>query len=137
MGRGGCHCRAFRGRQGPRRPIYRQASLESTFGAAASLVVLLIWIYYSSQTVLLGAEFTRVYARRRGSHAFDARSAAPSESAIETPPQMLVAMARCSPLVLILLSAAAGWALSRPGVRRLIGIDNDRTGDEFRAADRI
>jgi membrane protein len=33
--------------------------LESTFGAAASLVVLLIWVYYSSQIVLMGAESTR------------------------------------------------------------------------------
>jgi hypothetical protein len=36
--------------------IGKQA-LESTHGAAASLVVLLIWIYYSSQIVLMGAEF--------------------------------------------------------------------------------
>jgi membrane protein len=41
--------------------------LESTFGAAASLVILLIWVYYSSQIVLMGAEFTHVYARRHGS----------------------------------------------------------------------
>jgi membrane protein len=41
--------------------------LESTFGAAASIVVVLIWIYYSAQLVLMGAEFTRVYARRYGS----------------------------------------------------------------------
>lgn len=44
--------------------IGKQA-LESTYGAAASLVVLLIWVYYSSQLVLMGAEFTRVYAKRR------------------------------------------------------------------------
>lgn len=37
-------------------------SLDSTYGAAASLVVLLIWIYYSSQIVLFGAEFTHCYA---------------------------------------------------------------------------
>jgi membrane protein len=37
--------------------------LESTFGAAASLVVLLIWIYYSSQIVLMGAELTRVHSQ--------------------------------------------------------------------------
>lgn len=42
--------------------------LESTYGAAASVVALLIWIYYSAQMVFLGAEFTRVYARRFGSH---------------------------------------------------------------------
>jgi membrane protein len=41
--------------------------LESTFGAAASIVVVLIWVYYSAQILLLGAEFTRVYACRYGS----------------------------------------------------------------------
>jgi membrane protein len=46
--------------------IGKQA-LESTYGAAASLVVLLIRIYYSSQIVLVGAEFTHVYTSRRGS----------------------------------------------------------------------
>jgi membrane protein len=45
--------------------IGKQA-FESTYGAAASLVVLLIWIYYSSQIVLMGAEFTHVYTSRRG-----------------------------------------------------------------------
>lgn len=42
--------------------------LESTFGAAASLVVVLIWVYYSAQLLLLGAEFTRVYAQGREGH---------------------------------------------------------------------
>ncbi len=41
--------------------------LDSTYGAAASLVVILIWVYYSSQIVLIGAEFTHVYAERHGS----------------------------------------------------------------------
>ena len=41
--------------------------LESTYGAAASIVVVLIWVYYSAQLVLMGAEFTSVYARRAGS----------------------------------------------------------------------
>jgi membrane protein len=36
--------------------------LESTYGAAASIVVLLIWVYYSSQIVLFGAEITQAYA---------------------------------------------------------------------------
>jgi membrane protein len=43
--------------------------LESTFGAASSIVLILVWIYYSAQIVFLGAEFTQVYARRQGSHA--------------------------------------------------------------------
>lgn len=41
--------------------------LESTYGAAASFVVLLIWVYYSAQIVLFGAELTHVYAKRRNS----------------------------------------------------------------------
>jgi membrane protein len=40
-------------------------ALESTYGAATSLVMLLIWVYYSAQIVLFGAEFTHVYATRR------------------------------------------------------------------------
>jgi membrane protein len=40
--------------------------LESTYGAASSLVVVLIWVYYSAQLVLLGAEFTNVRAKQRG-----------------------------------------------------------------------
>jgi membrane protein len=38
--------------------------LESSFGAAASLVIVLIWVYYSAQLVLFGAEITRAYAAR-------------------------------------------------------------------------
>jgi membrane protein len=43
-----------------------QAALGSAYGAAGSFVVLLVWIYYSSQMLLLGAEFTQVYANTRG-----------------------------------------------------------------------
>src|SRR6185436_17425083 len=39
--------------------------LESTYGAAASLVVLLIWVYYTAQIVLFGAEIGHAYAQRR------------------------------------------------------------------------
>lgn len=41
--------------------------LESTYGAAASVVVLLIWAYYSAQIVLFGAELTHAYASEMGS----------------------------------------------------------------------
>jgi membrane protein len=39
--------------------------LESTYGAAASVVVLLIWVYYSAQIVLFGGEITHVYAQQK------------------------------------------------------------------------
>jgi membrane protein len=42
-----------------------RAGLGSAYGAAGSLVVLVVWIYYSAQIVLLGAEFTQVHAKRR------------------------------------------------------------------------
>ena len=44
-----------------------RSSFASGFGAAGSLVVLLVWMYYSAQIFLLGAEFTWVYAHTHGS----------------------------------------------------------------------
>lgn len=41
--------------------------LESTYGAAASIVVVLIWVYYTSQIILMGAEVTHAYAIHKGS----------------------------------------------------------------------
>jgi membrane protein len=42
-----------------------RASVTSAYGAAGSLVVILLWVYYSAQIMLFGAEFTQVYAKRR------------------------------------------------------------------------
>jgi membrane protein len=44
-----------------------RSGVASVFGAAASLVVLLLWVYYSAQVFLFGAEITWVYALRHGS----------------------------------------------------------------------
>jgi membrane protein len=41
-------------------------SVTSAFGAAGSLVLILLWVYYSSQVLLLGAAFTRAFARKYG-----------------------------------------------------------------------
>jgi len=46
-----------------------KAGIASGFGAAGSIVVLLVWVYYSAQIFLLGAEFTWLYAHSRGSRA--------------------------------------------------------------------
>src|SRR5216110_1491701 len=49
---------------------------SSAYGAASSLITLLLWVYYSSQILLFGAEFTQVYASQAG------RGIAPDEHAI-------------------------------------------------------
>ena len=44
-----------------------KASFASTYGAAASIVLFIIWVYYSGQIFFMGAEFTRAFAHRYGS----------------------------------------------------------------------
>jgi membrane protein len=43
------------------------SAIASSYGAAGSIVLVLVWVYYSAQIFLLGAEFTKVYAYRYGS----------------------------------------------------------------------
>ena len=43
-----------------------QSAPASSYGAAGSLIILLLWVYYSSQLLFFGAEFTQVYANRYG-----------------------------------------------------------------------
>jgi membrane protein len=43
------------------------SSLNTTYGAAGSLVIILVWVYYSTLIVLFGAELTSVYAKEMGS----------------------------------------------------------------------
>lgn len=45
-----------------------KTDLGSAYGAAGSLIVVLLWVYYSAQVFFLGAEFTKVYAETAGSH---------------------------------------------------------------------
>ena len=44
-----------------------KSNIASSYGAAASLITILLWIYYSSLILLFGAEFTKAYAESRGS----------------------------------------------------------------------
>lgn len=48
-----------------------RSAFASMYGAVGSLVILLVWVFYSAQIFFFGAEFTCVFARRNGSHAAD------------------------------------------------------------------
>jgi membrane protein len=56
------------------------SSIASSYGAAGALMVLLLWVYYSAQVFLLGAEFTKVWAGMKGSE--EARRAIEAEPLI-------------------------------------------------------
>jgi membrane protein len=53
------------------------SDIGNTFGAAGSLALIMIWVYYSSQILFLGAEFTQVFAKRYG------KQPRPDEHAVE------------------------------------------------------
>ena len=53
------------------------SSMASSYGVAGSFVVLLVWVYYSSQILFFGAEFTQVYANRYGSRIEPSENAEP------------------------------------------------------------
>jgi membrane protein len=57
-----------------------KSATTSAYGAAGSLVALAVWVYYASQILFLGAEFTQVQARQRGSEIRPSRNAVPKES---------------------------------------------------------
>lgn len=63
------------------------SKVASSYGAAGAIAVMLIWIYYSSQIFLLGAEFTRAFAERHGSHADGEGKPEDKPGAATTPPK--------------------------------------------------
>jgi membrane protein len=50
-----------------------RSAVASAFGAAGSVVIILVWVYYSSQILFFGAELTKVYAKKHGSLAVPGR----------------------------------------------------------------
>lgn len=98
-----------------------KASIGSTYGAAGSLVVVLAWIYYSAQIFFFGAEFTHVYAIRKGSHQPKATTEGAAVVTVpvhqSTPPEMLhpdVAPAQPSSVVPTSSAAVANTDLEAP-----------------------
>ena len=91
-----------------------RSSTASAFGAAGSLVVLMLWVYYSSQIFLLGAEFTRLYAEEHGS-----RAAAPASVMAHTPTKVPVKAAANSP---ISQPASPVAVIARLGAALAVGI---------------
>ncbi|MBD0315239.1 MAG: YihY/virulence factor BrkB family protein [Nitrospiraceae bacterium] len=65
----------------------------SGYGAAGSLVILLVWVYYSAQILLYGAEFTQVYANRRGGQIVPTKEADIIDPKKATPPDQLASKA--------------------------------------------
>jgi len=83
------------------------SSTASTYGAAGSLIVILLWVYYSAQIFLLGAEFTKIYAGRHGSRTAEAAAPAgadPAPAATQPPAPNLF-------LIVGLLTLLSGMAL--------------------------
>ncbi|GAB4450055.1 MAG: YihY/virulence factor BrkB family protein [Chloroflexi bacterium OHK40] len=79
----------------------------SPFGAAGSLVVILVWVYFSAQILFFGAEFTQVYARRYGSRI------RPSDNAVPVTEAMRAQQGMPDPTVIAATTAIAeGQALT-------------------------
>jgi membrane protein len=90
-----------------------KSTVASAYGAAASVVVITVWVYYSAQILFLGAEFTQVYARTFGSRI------EPSKNAIPITQEARAQQGLVSEGVKKELARAAeparGQSLSRPG----------------------
>jgi membrane protein len=57
--------------------------VTSGFGAAGSVVIILVWVYYSAQIFLLGAEFTQVYSHEYGSRKNKRKTEVPQTTKVE------------------------------------------------------
>lgn len=62
------------------------SGVTSTYGAAGSIIIILLWVFYSAQILLFGAEFTQVYARRYGKGLEPSRHAVRVRTVVEEMP---------------------------------------------------
>jgi hypothetical protein len=89
--------------------------VASVYGAAGSLIVLLLWVYYSAQLVFFGAEFTKVYSRRFGAPSMTPRVDVPAASRAggsSTPTRRLIPGERAQELPD--RTGAKGWWVMYP-----------------------
>jgi membrane protein len=82
----------------------------SAYGAIGTLLVLMIWVYFSSQVLFLGAEFAEVYSRRFGSRA-PKPAPAPEPTPALTPPPVLPTLARAPARSTGVVAVATGAGL--------------------------
>ena len=97
-----------------------KSSVTSAFGAAGSLVVLMLWVYYSAQIFLLGAEFTRLYAQEHGSRLAPAarvtthiRVQAAANSPVAQPASRVGALAKLGAALALGVGASIGLGFLR------------------------
>jgi membrane protein len=90
-----------------------KSAVGSSYGAAGSLVVLLVWIYWSTAIMFFGAEFTQVYARTHGSmKSLEAGFSAPAKSQETGPkPAPKAVAARSGGFLKLILGAIGGLFL--------------------------
>jgi membrane protein len=91
-----------------------QSSTTSAYGAAGSFVVLLLWVNYSAQIVLFGAEFTQVYAREYGSM----RGGTPKVAAAKAMEQATTPPAQQVPLLAATVEDSRRMAMGQPPKKR-------------------
>jgi len=84
---------------------FAKSAVGSSFGAAGSLVIVLLWVYYSAQILLFGAEFTQVYARAHGSLKDAKQAEAPQPAPI---PVVVLKPAAAGGAAKLLTGGAAG-----------------------------
>src|SRR5439155_14222940 len=75
-----------------------KSNIGSSFGAFGSLVIVMVWVYYSAQIFLLGAEFTWVYAHHRGSRRGEAAQKEELAPPAQSPAPVVVRVAVPTPI---------------------------------------
>ena len=93
---------------------FAKSAVGSSFGAAGSLVIVLLWVYYSAQILLFGAEFTQVYARSHGSLKQEAKT---------KEPEAMNPVALATPVIVHKTAPASGggaWNLALGGAAGLV-----------------